>query len=667
MSYIQFDKKQLLNLSYSLSKEVIRSNKSGAYSSTTIIGCNTKRYHGLLVAPQPGLEGVHVLLSSLDETVVVGGATFNLGVHKYPNQYSPNGYMYMRDFSADPIPKSTYRIGDVVITREFLLVEHEHRILMRYIVEKAPQEITIRLHPFLAFRNVNQLSRVNEDIQGNYDTVEDGISIQYYPDYQPFFMQVGNDSNFIASGNWYYNIEYSEDYELGGQYQEDLYVPGYFEVQANKGDVVLFTGGPEIIKSANLLRMFNNQTRKRTARSSFENCLKVSAEQFVLKTRSTPEARKYDRTDVIASYQRYRRGGRDAFIAIPGLSLIHEDLKSFKAVLDTMLKYREGAFFPFWKYNDSQVSYEAIDTPLWFFWALQHYTQRSGDRQAVWKTYGKAMREILESYRDGTEYNIKMQENGLLSGEAEGIALTWMDTYVDGKPVTPRAGFPVEVNALWYNAVCFTLDIAGPRSTEGKKILSEWKAVPEQIKQSFQKLYWKEERGYLADVVSSNQKVKDWSVRPNQVLAASLPYSPISDSQIRSVLEVVEDHLLTPRGLRSLSPKDEKYKGTYQGTQAERRMAYHQGSVWPWLTGHYVEAYLKIHERDKALPYVTSLYRGFEETMPEHGISSISEIYDGDAPHAPRGAISQAWNVAEIIRMGKLIEEFDQATQPVAP
>ncbi|MEM6843677.1 MAG: amylo-alpha-1,6-glucosidase [Bacteroidota bacterium] len=666
MSYIQFDKKQLLDLSYSLSKEIIRSNKAGAYSSTTIVGCNTKSYHGMLVAHQPGLEGVHVLLSSLDETVIVNGASFNLGVHKYPNEYSPNGYVYMKDFSADPIPKSTYRMKDVVITREFLLVEHEERILVRYIIEKAPHDIVLRMHPFLAFRNVNELMRANEKIQADITKVEDGISLQPYPEYQKFFMQVGSNSTFFPKAHWYYNIEYPDDFERGVPYQEDLYVPGYFEVKVAKGDIVLFTGGPDIVKAANLLRMFNNQTRKRTARSSFENCLTVSAKQFVLKTRSTPGARKYDRTDIIASYQRYRRGGRDAFIAIPGLSLIHDDLKSFKAVLDTMLKYRQGAFFPFWKYNDSEVTYEAIDTPLWFFWALQQYTYRSGDRQAVWKTYGTAVREILDSYRDGTEYQIKMQDDGLLSGSEDRVALTWMDAYVDGKPLTQRAGFPVEVNALWYNAVRFALEIAGPRSTEGKKVLNEWKGMDKKIKKSFQKAFWNKEKGYLADFISLDRKQKNWSVRPNQILAASLPFSPLTDDQIRSIISIVDKHLLTPRGLRSLSTQDPDYRGTYQGNQTQRRKAYHQGSVWPWLMGHYIEAYLKVHERDEALSYTTSLYRAFEETMPEHGISSISEVYDGDAPHAPRGAISQAWNVAEIIRAGKLIEEFDKATQPVS-
>ena len=663
MSYIQFGKKQLIDLSQSLGKEIIRSNKSGAYSSTTIIGCNTKRYHGLLVAPQPGLEGVHVILSSLDETLVINNASFDLATHKYPSGFEPKGYLYMKDFVADPIPKSSYRVGDVLLTKEKLLVEHEDRILVRYVLEKSPGPIKLRLRPFLAFRSVDQLRRATEDIDQQCLPVDQGVKLQLDHRYKETFLQVFPESSFVDKGHWYYHIEYPDDLDRGYDFQEDLYVPGYFEFTLQKGDNVVFSAGSDEVKPSNLLRMFNTQTRRRTSRNTFENCLKVAAGQFVLKTRSHPEARKYDETNVIASYQRYRRGGRDAFVAIPGLSLVHDDLKHYKAVLDTMLKHRKGAFFPFWKYNDSQLSYEAIDTPLWFFWALQQYTQRLGDTSAVWKTYGAVMREILESFRDGTDYNIKMQENGLLHGGVEGMALTWMDSYVDNQPVTPRIGMPVEVNALWYNAIMFTLEIAGPRSTEGKVILSEWKEIPDLIRQSFETVFWDQEKGYLADVVNGDQK--DWSVRPNQLLAASLPFSPLSKPIMGAVLKVTEEQLLTPRGLRSLSPHDPQYRGQYRGAQSDRRRAYHQGSVWPWLTGHFVEAYLKIHERDEALPFVTSLYQGFEPTMREHGVSTISEIYDGQVPHEARGAISQAWNVAELIRMRQLIEDFDQDTQPL--
>lgn len=662
MSYIQFDKTQLVNLGYSLSKEIIRSNKSGSYASSTIIGCNTKRFHGLLVVPQPQIGGVHVIISSLDDTVIVNRASYDLGVHKYPGNYSPKGYIYLRDYVAEPVPKLTYRLGDVVLTKEKLLVEHESRTLVRYVVEEAKSPVTLRLHPFLAFRSVTELKRANRDIDQRYEKIDQGIKIRLYPGYDELYMQLSENAQFVHKSLWYYNIEYPEDMELGLDYQEDLYVPGYFEVTLHKGETVIFTGGLDEIKPGNLLRMFNTQTRKRTARNSFENCLRVAAEQFILKTKGDGKSRKNNRTDVIASYQLYRRGGRDAFIAIPGLSLATGDLKSFKAVLDTMLSSRKGPFFPFWENSDAEASYEAMDAPLWFFWAVQQYTAELGDKSAVWKSYGTAMHEILDAYRQGTDYNIRMREDGLLEGGVEGKALTWMNAYVNGKPVTPRVGMPIEINALWYNAIKFTLEIAGPRSTEGKKFIAEWKNIPALIEKSFEATYWDEYKGYLADNVNGTEK--DWSNRPNQILAVALPYTPLREKVRKSVLEVVKKELLTRRGLRSLSPRHPDYKGRFGGTLEQRNRAYHQGCVWPWLLGYYVDVYLKIYQRE-VLPEVISLYQGFEEVMSEYGISTISEIYEGDPPHQPKGVISQAWNVAEIIRMGKIIKDFDQATQPV--
>ncbi len=661
MSYIQFDKTQLVNLGYSLSKEIIRSNKSGGYASSTIIGCNTKRFHGLLVVPQTQLGGVHVIISSLDETVFVNQASYDLGVHKYPGNYSPKGYLYLRDYVAEPVPKLTYRLGDVVLTKEKLLVEHENRTLVRYVVEEAKSTITLQLNPFMAFRSVNELRRANGEINQHYDLIDQGIRISLYPGYDELYMQLSAEPNFVHRPQWYFNVEYPEDMELGMDYQEDLYVPGFFEVRLQKGETVIFTGGPEEIKPGLLLRMFNTQTRNRTPRNSFENCLRAAAEQFVLKTKTEGKSRKNNRTDVIASYQLYRRGGRDAFIAAPGLALATKDLKSFKTILDTMLADRRGPFFPFWDNSDAEASYEAMDAPLWFFRAVQQYQQQVDDKSAVWKSYGAAMHKILDAYRHGTEYNIKMQDNGLLYGGVPGKALTWMNAYVDGQPVTPRIGMPVEINALWYNAIKFALEIAGPRSTEGKKFIEKWKDVPALIEKSFEATYWDESKGYLADHVNGTEK--DWSIRPNQVIALALPYTPLSKSIQQSALEVVRKELLTPRGLRSLSSRHPDYRGRFGGTLEQRNQIYHQGCVWPWLLGYYVEACIKLYERE-TLPELQTLYRGFEAVMPEHGIGTISEIYEGDPPHLPKGVISQAWNVAEIIRMGHMIKEFDQATQP---
>ena len=663
MSYIQFDKKQLVNLSYSLGKEVIRSNKSGAYASTTISGCNTRRYHGLLVAPQKNISGVHVIISTLDETIMSANASFDLGVHKYPKIYDPKGYKYLRDFVAEPIPKSTYRLGqDVVLTKEKLLVEHENRTLVRYILEEAREPVRLRLKPFLAFRNVHTLMKANEQLNKQTEAISQGIKLRLYDGYDDLYMQFSEEAEFVPRPDWYYSLEYTEDMELGMDYQEDLFVPGYFEVNMEKGDTVIFTGGPEEVKTANLLRMFNTQVRKRTERNSFENCLKVAAGQFILKKKGKGKSRKNDRTEIIASYQLYRRGGRDAFIAMPGLTLQQNDDKTFKEALDTMLKDRRGAFFPFWENTDALATYEAMDAPLWFIWALQKYVERSGDPSAAWKAYGKDVREILEAYRDGTDFNIKMQPNGLISGGIKGKALSWMNAYAEGKPVTARSGMPVEINALWYNAVCFAMEIAGPRSTEGKKLIAEWKGVPEKIKKGFVSTFWDKKKAYLADCVDGSEK--DWSVRPNQIFAVSLPYSPLKEDMQQAVLDKVESELLTPMGLRSLSPNDPHYRGKMSGNLEERNKAIHQGMVWPWLLGHFVEASLKLKERD-GLEQAYQLYQGFEDVMHDAGLSTISEIYEGDAPHKARGAISQAWNVAEIIRMGNTIRNFDEGSQPI--
>ena len=663
MSYIQFDKNQLINLSYSLSKEVIRSNKSGAYASTTISGCNTRRYHGLLVAPQQKIGGVHLIIATLDETVVVGNAAFDLGVHKYPDTYEPKGYKYLRDFVAEPMPRSTYRLGpDVVFTKEKLLVERENRTLVRYILEEAKEPVTLRLKPFLGFRNVHDLMVANDKLNKDIQDISHGIRLCLYEGYDDLYMQISKKPTFVPQPNWYYSIEYTEDMEMGLDYQEDLYVPGYFEVTMQKGETVIFTGGTDEVKTANLLRMFNTQTRKRTERNSFENCLKVAAGQFILKTKGKGKSKKNDRTEVIASYQIYRRGGRDAFIAIPGLTLPKQDTQTFREVLDTMIKDRKGIFFPFWENTDAEATYDAMDSPLWFIWALQQYVSRTEDKSALWKTYGKAIREILDAYYDGLPYNIKMQSNGLISGGEPGKALTWMNAYADGKPVTARNGMPVEINALWYNAICFALDIAGPRSTEGKKVIAKWKGMPEKIRKSFVKTFWDKEKGYLADVVDRNDY--DWSFRPNQVIALSLPFSPIDEEMGKGILDKIEGELFTPRGLRSLSPKDKRYRGKFHGNLNQRNLTFHQGMVWPWLGGHFVEASLKFRGRN-VLDKAYQFYRGFEEEMQENGLSTISEIYEGEPPHKAAGAVSQAWNVAELIRMDYTIRKFDELTQPI--
>jgi predicted glycogen debranching enzyme len=295
--------------------------------------------------------------------------------------------------------------------------------------------------------------------------------------------------------------------------------------------------------------------------------------------------------------------------------------------------------------------FNSIDAPLWFFWALQQYIENGGTD--CWERYGEAAKSVLNAYKNGTAYNICMRENGLVYAAAPGKSLTWMDAVVNGVPVTPRGGYAVEINALWYNAICFSLEMA--IIEKDKKFKKEFENFPGLIKKSFLELFWDEKKGYLADYVN-DEEGKNYFVRPNMVIAASLPYTMLEKEQMKKILDVADKELITPRGLRTLSPGNKFYIGTYIGNQEERDKAYHQGTVWPWLYGPFCEGWLKVYGK-QGVQKVKKLIFGLEEVMSEHGITTLSEIHDGDPPHAPRGAISQAWSVGEVLRIIDLLEK----------
>jgi len=647
MSYLEFDKLQLINLAYSLKKELIRTNRAGSYASTTIINCNTRKYHGLLVCPMENLDGGnHVLLSSLDETVIQHGKEFHMAIHKYPGIYHPLGHKYIRDYGSDPIPYIIYRVGGVVLKREGLLAAEEELTMIRYTLLDAHSPTTLRLQPFLAFRNVNTLSKANMDIIKKYEKVENGIRTRMYDGYPHLYMQTSKQSDYIHAPDWYYDIEYPKEQARGYEYREDLYVPGYFELPIKKGESIVFSASLKEITTNTLKRKFDAEINKRTPRNSFEGCLENSAQQFITKNGK--------KTEIIAGFPWFGKWGRDTFISLPGLTLTRNDAKTCKAVLESMGSELKDCLF-INKGNSEYSDTNSVDAPLWFFWAIQRYAYHTAEYQEVWKLFGKKMLKILNCYKEGTKYNIKMQENGLIYAGQEGFALTWMDAVVNGRAVTPRIGFPVEINALWYNALRFTIELA--EKNNEAEIANQWKDIAALTEKSFTETFWSKEKGYLADVV--NGDYKDWSIRPNQIFAASVPYSPITDELKKAMLDVVKQNLLTPRGLRTLSPEHSDYKGICEGAVYHRDEAYHQGTAWPWLLADFCEAYLKLH-RKGALNLIKRLYTGFEAEMTEHGIGSISEAYNGDPPHEATGAISQAWSVAALLRIRKLIEEYEK-------
>jgi predicted glycogen debranching enzyme len=648
MSYIKFDKNQLINLEYSLSKELIRSNRAGAYASKTIIGCNTRKYHGLLVVPQPALDGdPHVLLSNLDETIIQHGTEFNLGIHKFPGGvYSPKGHKYVRDFNTNPIPSIIYHVGGVVLRREIILTSSDDRVLMKYTLEDAHSPTMIRFRPFLAFRNAHMLSKANVYVNTKYQAVKNGIRMKLYPGYSNLYMQFSKEPEYTHVPDWYYNIEYQQEMERGYDYQEDLFVPGFFDVKIKKGESVIFCAGTEEIDPPLIKKAYVSEVGRRVPRDTFENCLMNSAQQFIVKRGS--------KTEIIAGFPWFGRMGRDTFVALPGLMLVTGDHKTAKAVIDTIVREMNGPLFPNIRSGEA-TDYQSVDAPLWFFWTLQQYAEFTKTGDKIWKEYGRKMKAILEGYRDGAPYHIKMLDNGLISAGEKGKALTWMDAIIDGKPVTPRIGMAVEINALWYNAIMFALELA--KKDKDTKFVKGWQKIADKIPAAFTETFWDDDKGYLADYVNDDEK--DWSVRPNMVFATSLPYVPLGEEKRNAVLEVIRQELLTPRGLRTLTPKNPHYKGVYCGNQKARDEAYHQGSVFPWLLGHFAEGYLRIHN-NTGIPFIDSLYHGFEQVMTEHGIGTVSEIYDGDPPHKAGGAVSQAWSVAEVLRIHWLLNHYNR-------
>ena len=647
MKYLKFNKAELVNLEYSTFREFVRTNRAGSYSSSTIIGCNTRKYHGLMVCPVSSLgDEKFVLLSSVDETVIQRDAEFNLGIHKYgPDTYFPKGHKYIVDLDIEYIPKITYRVGGVVFTKEFVLVNEKEQILIKYTLVDAHSPTKLRLRPMLANRGIHELGRANISANGRVNFIKNGINSQMYETLPAIYMQLSKECEFVQIPDWYYGIEYAKEQERGYDYKEDLFTPGYFEVDIKKGESVIFSASLSEESPAGFSKKYSADVKKRILRDGFFPCLKNAAQQFIV--------RRSGKTEVIAGYPWFGAWGRDTFIALPGLTLTLGDTKTCKDALDTMVKRMNGGLFPNMGGHDAPA-FNSVDAPLWFFSALQRYAEAAGNKE-VWKAYKKAMKSILNGFRNGLPYNIKMHDNGLIWQGIEGKALTWMDAVVNGLPVTPRTGYAVEINLLWYNAVCWYMDLA-KENGEPKEAL-EWEGIPEKAAASFIEHFWSAEKGYLADC--TNGVEQDWAIRPNQIFGTSLPYTPITPEMQISVLDVVTKQLLTPRGLRTLSPDNANYEGIYNGDQDTRDRAYHQGTVWPWLLEAYSIGYLKMNKRS-GKAFIKKLVEGFEEEMTVHGIGSISEIYNGNPPHDGRGAISQAWSVAALLTMMKMADMIEE-------
>ncbi|MDR2912093.1 MAG: amylo-alpha-1,6-glucosidase [Alistipes sp.] len=660
--FLKFDKQSLGNLEYSLRREMLATDRSGGYMSTTIVCCNTRKYHGLMVCPKDASESDYVLISSLDETVIQHDQSFNLAIHRFPSTYEPRGHKYITDFDYTPSPSITYRVGGVVLRKELLWIHSKTQLLIRYTLLEATSETRLRLRPFLAFRDKHTLSEANMFADGHSHAVRGGVRCRLYEGFPWLYMQVDCDGcEFVAAPDWYYKFEYAEEKERGYPYQEDLLTPGYFEIGIKKGESVIFSAAlDEMWSSETINSIFDEELARRSDKKDFLSCLRHSARQFV--------SRRHDRTEVVAGWPWFGRWGRDTFIALPGITLTRGDVQACVDVVDTMTREMRDGLFP-----NMGEAYNSVDAPLWFFWTLQQLEEHLGEER-IWADYGGKMRDILNAFRRGIGFGsgrnggpvISVHDNGLVWAGGPGLALTWMDAVVDGVPVTSREGYQVEINALWYNAVCWTLELAAKHGD--KAFVEEWGAMPERIRESFVNTFWSDDRGYLADYVNPSEQGggplwdaggRNFFVRPNQVIACSMRYKMLSEEQRLEVLGTIERHLLTPKGLRTLSPQNPLYQGRYEGDQPTRDRAYHQGTVWPWPLEHYVRARFDV-QGAKFLERAEAILAGFEEDIDSYGIGSIPEIYDGDPPHAQRGAISQAWSVGAVLRIDQMIQKYKE-------
>lgn len=644
MSYLRFDKTLMTNLADSLPKEVLRSNRSGAYSCSTIVDCNTRKYHGLLVVPVPELDDEnHVLLSSLDATVIQHGAEFNLGLHKYQgDNFSPRGHKYIREFDSLQVPTTTYRVGGVVLKREQMFQHFENRIIIRYTLVDAHSETTLRLQPFLAFRSVREFTHENSRADRSYQVVQNGIKTCMYPGYPELFMQVNKENQFVYRPDWYRGLEYPKEQERGYASNEDLYVPGYFEFTISKGESVVFAAGLNEVDTNTLAELADFELNVRTPRDNFYNTLVNSAHQFIV--------HRQHEDYVLAGYPWFKCRARDMFISLPGLTLTNNEIQKFEDVMKTA----EKAIREFMSGEPLSVSVTEMDHPdifLWAIWCMQQYANFVSMEKCEQK-YGHLLWDMMEWLRGNNHPNLKVMDNGLIYCEGRDRAITWMNSTANGRPIVPRTGYIVEFNALWYNALRFSAELCKHVQNEHfTKVLTD---AAELCAKNFAPMFYNE-HGYLCDYCVDGYR--NYDVRPNMIFAVALDYSPLDAKQRKSVLDYCTKELCTPKGLRSLSPKSHGYNPMYTGPQVQRDYAYHQGTAWPWLAGFYMEACLKVYKMSR-LSYVDNLLVGYEEELFYHCIGTIPELFDGNPPFHGRGAISFAMNVSGIMRVVKLLDKY---------
>ncbi len=642
---ISFDSDICTNFETASSREWLETNGIGGFASSTVSGANTRRYHALLTAATKPPLGRVSMLSKFEETLHIDGKTFELSANRYPNQIYPNGYKYLKNFRLAPFPVWTFEVEGVEIEKKVFMVHGANTTVVEFKVQSSKFKVELELKPLLSFCDYHHLQRENAEFNLNYEAGDNLVTVKPYAEMPPLYF-AHNAQSIENTGVWYRNFEYAIERERGFDFREDLFQPFNLKFDLSETAVVIASTEKQSVSEAqnferNEIERREDLIKISNAGDDFTKQLVVAADQFIV-------SRGAGKT-IIAGYHWFSDWGRDTMIALNGLTLATNRPEIAKSILLEFSRHISEGMLPN-RFPDAGETpeYNTVDATLWYFEAVRAYAEKTNDYDFVREHLYEKLVNVILWHVYGTRFQIKVDTDGLLYAGERGVQLTWMDAKIGDSVVTPRTGKAVEIQALWYNALCVMADFAGKFADEkDRKIYAEMAC---ETKEGFNRIFWNEREECLFDVVCGEEK--DASIRPNQIFAVSLPNTMLSIGRAQKIVEKVESELLTPIGLRSLSPKDSRYCPIYKGSPFERDSAYHQGTIWAWLIGAFVDAYRKVHPNGrKTENRVNEILSGFKNHLTENGVGQISEIFDAAAPHDPRGCIAQAWSVAEVLRV----------------
>jgi predicted glycogen debranching enzyme len=646
---IRFESEICQDFGQSSRLEWLETNGIGGFACGTVAGANTRRYHGVLTAATRPPLGRVTMLSKFEETISIDGRKFELSANRYPDAVHPKGFQYLTSFELKPFPVWTFGIEGIEIERKIFMVHGQNTTVCVWRVGSKvagrDAEIRLELKPLLSFVDYHHIQHETDDINADYIATENCVLVRPFSNAPELFFN-HNAGGLEKTGYWYRNFEYAIEKERGFDYREDLFQPFALKFELDEPGILIVSTEQQSFRTAGEFETGEIERRGELvriaeAKDDFAKQLVLAADQFIVR-RGSGET-------IIAGYPWFSDWGRDTMIALNGLTLATNREGIAKNILREYSRHISEGMLPNRFPDEGETpEYNTVDATLWYFEAIRAFVEKTGDEDFVRDKLYEKLVEIVYWHLKGTRFNIKADDDGLLYAGEEGLQLTWMDAKYGDEVFTPRIGKAVEIQALWFNALKIMQGFAKRfRDKDGRH---QYKEIAETARKSFNKEFWNPDEECLYDVVRGDEK--DASIRPNQIFAVSLKNSMLSMFRAKKVVQKVERELFTPVGLRSLAPSAPDYCGIYTGTPYERDSAYHQGTVWAWLMGAFISSLERTYPKGrKHKQYVEKILEGFEAHLRNAGVGQISEIFDGDEPHHPRGCFAQAWSVAEILRV----------------